>query len=757
MLLDRILKTFLASRTIAKGKAQSALDEGRRLVRLRKIDEASRILDSLPEGDRNTAEAQFLLGEVAFFRNEDERAEAFFRSALGLQPENIDAHSGLSRLLYEHERYKDAVLHAHYAQTHDKANGHFAAHAALSFLAVGDLAQAYWSSQRAISIEPAVARYWNDNAIIHRLIGKLDDAERGFRQALALDPELTQAKENLANLLAEKLAAGNAADASSASPLTSSSIAADRSTDLGTTLNESQQMLVDEAEAQFAKKPEDADIALRLASLLEQGGLTMEAIDVLTVSLTYLPNNMSLRRMRGMLYARMNHPRKAAIDLRKVLKQSPDDPELLSELGHIYANANRFSDAIEYFRRCSEISEKIEYKVVLGNLYVSCCRYEEGLALFDKVLSLNPEAAPSIDFGYGTALFSIGDFDGARPYIDRTLLAMPYNSEARYTRASLNIMHGDFEAGWEDYRYRVFTDQQVSIRLLPMPLWEGEDLAGKRILLLAEQGLGDQVMFASVLPDLLARSPEQVVIEAHERIAKTLARSFPQCRVIPSRQNAKYEWLKTLPTIDYYLPIAELARFFRRRAGSFPKHEGYLVADPGRIAFWKNRLAALGNGLKVGITWRGGSERTRQAVRSLQITDLAPFLQTPGVHFVNLQYGKAKANIQTAESALGIDIANWPEGIADLDEFAALIGALDLVVTVCNTTVHYAGALNRPVWVMTPKVPEWRYGLSGSDMIWYPSARMFRQAKLSDWHQVIFEIREALQGRLSLVGHTPCV
>lgn len=757
MILDRIFKTIFSSRSSTE-KALSSLDEARHLINLRRTDEAARIIESLPESELASAKALNLLGEVAFYRKDDARAEEFFRAALASEPENIEAHFGLSRLLYERGSFKDAVLHAHYAQTHDKNNGHFAAHATLCFLAVGDLAQAYWSSQRAVSIEPTVARYWNDHAITYRLLGKLDEAESGFRKALGLDPNLIQAKENLASLLTEKAAVEAPENVHSETFLASPAHTSSQTTqNVGAAENVSSKKRIDELEEQFARNSDDPEIALDLASLLDQDGQTMEAISVLSISLTHQSSNMALRRLRGMFYSKMNHPRKACIDIWKVLKQTPDDPELLSELGHIYAKANRFSDAIAFFERCVEISEKIEYQVLLGNLYVSSCHYDKGLALYDKILRAHPDVARSIDFGYGTALFSLGEFDRAKPYIDRTLQVMPYNSEARFTRASLSIMHGDFEAGWEDYRYRVFTDQRISIRLLPMPLWEGEDLAGKRILLLAEQGLGDQIMFASILPDLLSLKPQQVIIEAHERIAKTLARSFPQCLVIPSRQNTQYEWLKSLPKIDYYLPIAELARFFRKRNADFPKHQGYLHADPQRIAFWKKQLDDFGEGLKVGISWRGGTERTRQAIRSLQITDLEPFLLMPGVRFVNLQYGKVKNDLKIAKDNLGIDILYRPEAITDLDEFAALICALDLVITVCNTTVHYAGALNRNVWVMTPKIPEWRYGLTGSTMIWYPSARMFRQAEHFDWARVISDVKQALEEKLSISRHIPCI
>lgn len=257
-------------------------------------------------------------------------------------------------------------------------------------------------------------------------------------------------------------------------------------------------------------------------------------------------------------------------------------------------------------------------------------------------------------------------------------------------------------------------------------------------------------MFASIVPDLLARQPGQVIIEAHERIAKTLARSFPTCHVIPSKQTSRFDWLKDLPDIDFYLPIAELPRFFRPNADSFPKHTGFLVADPDRVAFWEKRVSEFGTGRKVGISWRGGTERTRQAVRSMKLLDLAPILHMPGLDFVNLQYGKVESEINEAMNTLGVNIASWPEAIEDLDEFAALISALDLTITVCNTTVHYAGGLNCPVWVMTPKIPGWRYGLSGTTMDWYPSARMFRQPALEDWDSVLSDIVSALEKDVAL-------
>jgi hypothetical protein len=158
-----------------------------------------------------------------------------------------------------------------------------------------------------------------------------------------------------------------------------------------------------------------------------------------------------------------------------------------------------------------------------------------------------------------------------------------------------------------------------------------------------------------------------------------------------------------------------------------------------RIAYWKNRMDALGPQPKIGISWRGGMEVTRKSVRSMALTDLLPLAETCDATFVCLQYGDVHSDLTEAVAA-GFKAHYWPEAIKDLDEFAALISSLDLVITVCNTTVHYAGALGRPVWVMAPHIPEWRYGLHFDSMPWYPSSRMFRQPEAGNWSAVIRRI-----------------
>jgi hypothetical protein len=177
----------------------------------------------------------------------------------------------------------------------------------------------------------------------------------------------------------------------------------------------------------------------------------------------------------------------------------------------------------------------------------------------------------------------------------------------------------------------------------------------------------------------------------------------------------------------------------------FPQRSHYLVADSQRIDYWRDRLDALGPGLKVGISWRGGIARTGQSERSIALDQLLPSLSGPNVHFISLQYTDCQEELATLHRQCGIDMHHWQDALDDYDETAALVKALDLVVSVCTAVIHLSGALGQRVWIMAPLVPEWRYGLQGETMPWYPSARVFRQTQRGYWAPVIEKVASELE------------
>ncbi len=373
--------------------------------------------------------------------------------------------------------------------------------------------------------------------------------------------------------------------------------------------------------------------------------------------------------------------------------------------------------------------------------------FERGAAHLETALRLDG-ADVEVLCNYCELLSQQGRTDEIIAICNELLRAQPDLHEVRLNLALALLRKGRFGAGWPDYEARKRTRSNYLPRPYSLPEWQGQPLAGRTLLVYAEQGLGDEIMFASCLPQVLAQAG-RCILECSPRLAPLFARSFPQAVVHGAAQSTQDPaWLQTQGEIDFQVAAGSLPGWLRRRREDFPAHAGYLHADPQRVEFWRARLRSAGHPLKVGLAWRGGTPSTRRGPRSFALTQLAPILNTPGIRFVSLQHDATNEEI-TGASGAEAGLEHWPWVVADIDETAALVSALDLVITVCSVTVHLAGALGRRAWVMVPAVAEWRYLESGETMPWYPEIRMFRQPRPGDWPPVIAEIA----GRLAALRH----
>jgi hypothetical protein len=316
--------------------------------------------------------------------------------------------------------------------------------------------------------------------------------------------------------------------------------------------------------------------------------------------------------------------------------------------------------------------------------------------------------------------------------------------QAHLNRANLWLLLGNYERGWPEYEWRTRIDElAAAYQRFPMPRWDGSSLAGRTLLVHAEQGLGDEIMYASCLPEVIAQA-RHCVIECDDKLVSIFARSFPQATVRATAAGDTSEWLKHVPQVDVQIPAGSLPLHLRRKAADFPRERAYLKPDPARVARWSAKLAKLGPGLKIGLSWRGGVPMTGTILRSIPLERLLPLLRLEGVRFVSLQYGNAHNELDRLARRNGISIPHWPEAIDDYEETAALICALDLTLSVCTAVVHLGGALGRPVWTLAPLRPEARYGASGDTMPWYASVRMFRQPAFNEWDRVITAVAQEL-------------
>ncbi len=420
---------------------------------------------------------------------------------------------------------------------------------------------------------------------------------------------------------------------------------------------------------------------------------------------------------------------------------APKSAEALCLLGYALFKAGDYAEARTQFDTAAQLSpDMVQAHHNLGLLLLETGRPDEALGRFKKALSINSDISETRT-GLAHALRDLGRLKEAIQQYDAVLSDDPDFCDAIINRSHALLMKGDFAAGWAAYEQRFTGGGQVgrSFRYSP---WRGEPLGSKRVLVYAEQGLGDEIMFASCVPDLLSVAGN-CVIECNTRLAPLFRRSFPSAHVHGGEKKDGQQWPAGLPSIDCQVAIGSLPNVFRRTSSNFPAHAGYLAADAKRVEYWRARLRSQAP-LRVGIAWRGGTLRSRQFTRSIPLALWTLVLRAQGAEFVALQYGDIDAELAAANVESAVGITHLGKAIDSIDELAAIIGALDLVISVDNTVAHLAGALGKTVWTLLPRSPEWRYPRSGEAMPWYPSMRLIHRAQYETWDAVLARVAREL-------------
>ena len=420
----------------------------------------------------------------------------------------------------------------------------------------------------------------------------------------------------------------------------------------------------------------------------------------------------------------------------RVAATAPDHAAALGLRGAVLRMRGRHEEALACFDRAvAHAPDSVDARKNRGQVLLELKQPERALADFDHVLAAWPRDAAALA-NRGHARFELADFDGALASYAEALSLDPEHADAHYGEGLVRLTLGDFALGWDKYRWRRKVRQMARHgRTFAQPHWSGDEpLAGKTVLLHAEQGFGDTIQFARYAT-LMAERGAGVLLEVQRPLVGLLGQIEGVSRVIARGDD--------LPAFDLHCPLLDLPYAFRTELATVPARVPYLWAGAERAAAWKPRLNS-GAALSVGLVWSGNAAYRNDSARSVPLAALAPLLAHAGVQFVCLQHELRDNDAPLMPQLPAIRF--FGEQLRDFADTVALISLLDVVITVDTVFGHLAGAMGKPTWLLLSRVPDSRWLLDRADSPWYPTVRLFRQPRVGDWESVLAQVERELGG-----------
>jgi len=495
--------------------------------------------------------------------------------------------------------------------------------------------------------------------------------------------------------------------------------------------------------------------ALELALVLHPD--TDRAATVLARAITELGHPAAALRRLDQHVARQPADATAWLDRAQAQRAQGDREGALSSVDRALALAPDRSDALanrtlllRELRRWNEVHASLQHQLSVdpdnaraladdGQALLSLGRPDDALRPFDRAIALQPDLADA-HAGRATAMNELDRLHEALTSLQRLREIGAADAGTAWNEALIHLALGDFRRGLPRFEERWNLTAAISNRPnFQPPLWLGETpVAGRTILLVSEQGLGDSLQFCRYAP-MLARRGATVLLSVPRPLVRLMRTLDGVSRVMAEDE--------TPPPFDVYCPLMSLPLAFDTVLETIPGDTPYLHADPAAVAAWHARLEAH-PGLRVGLVWAGNprpDEPDLHAIdgrRSLSLSQFTPLAAIPGVTIISLQ--KINAGAQVQPPSPGLSLIDWTDELTDFADTAALVAALDLVISVDTSVVHLTGALGKPVWILDRFAGCWRWLRSRADSPWYPTARLFRQSVRTDWRPVIAAITGAL-------------
>lgn len=435
----------------------------------------------------------------------------------------------------------------------------------------------------------------------------------------------------------------------------------------------------------------------------------------------------------GVALAHLGRYEEAIRRYERALVLRPSHADTHNNFGNALIELGRLTEALECYERARALNVgSIDASVNCANVLRRLHRYEEALTCADSAVQMDGER-PEAHCGRGAALAGMGRREEALASYRRAIELKPTLAEGLWNKALVHLAQGEFEEGWSLYeaRWKV-RSLGLTHRYAAQPRWHGtEALAGKVILLHAEQGYGDTIQFCRYATLVAARGA-RVILGVPSALAPVMKSLAGVAEILVSG---------AAPGFDYHSPLLSLPLAFGTRLSEIPAPRSYLAAENAARRRWATRLGPR-EGMRVGLAWSGKASHTNDANRSIPLRECLSLSACPA-QFVSLQKEIRISDIPALDGFPGL--RRFDDELGDFGDTAALIAELDLIITVDSAVAHLAGALGKPVWILLPYVADWRWLLERADSPWYPSARLFRQERPGDWSSVIAQVAAELR------------
>jgi len=481
------------------------------------------------------------------------------------------------------------------------------------------------------------------------------------------------------------------------------------------------------------------DGALHLLGVIAlQGGQNNVAVELIVKALLINSSPAFYYSNLGSVLKELRRPDDAIIAHCTALSIEPDYAPGHYNYGNVLAELGQVNAAFAAYCRALQI--KRDYADAHTNLGITLYdlgRLDAAVVAQKAALGLKPDHAEA-HYNHGIAINNLGHTDAAVASYRKALSIKPDYADAHCSLGLALLLSGNFKEGWQEYQWRGKKREIATFnRDFGKPLWQGERLGGKTILLHAEQGIGDTIQFCRYAPFVSAQGG-RVVLQVHRPLMRFLGGLAGTERIVDRDD--------PLQPFDVHCPLMGLPQIFGTNVENIPAAIPYLAAEPDRVAIWRDRLRP--SGFCVGIVWQGNPDYKSDRSRSVPLGCFAPLANIPGVRLISLQKVHGLGQLESLPDHIKVETlgANFDEGNDAFVDTAAVLMNLDLVITVDTAIGHVAGALGRPVWLLLSIAPHWPWLLEREDTPWYPKTRLFRQRQAGSWTEVFEQMAHRLRG-----------